>query len=82
METGKPGMVLGWHWPWFDMKDRLPFESEIVLAVNNSWELCYRVPRYAIFMEGKFYHDETMNDDRPIELEGISHWMPLPVPPE
>lgn len=70
-----------WDYQWISVKDRLPDESEIILAVNNTLPYDQCIAQYGFFTGGKFYYDYSINNED-IEIENITHWMPLPEPPK
>ncbi len=55
---------------WISVKDRLPKNLESVLVVGNY------IRATALFQDGKFYSDFKLP-----ESENVTHWMPLPDPP-
>lgn len=57
---------------WISVKDRMPENHEDYLLIGHHND-CY-IGHMDI--HGDWY------DDCGIEIEGISHWMPLPEPPE
>jgi hypothetical protein len=60
---------------WIEIEDRIPPENEEILMTYNNLVMS------GWFKEGKFYYI-TQDTCQIEEQEGITHWMPLPLPPE
>lgn len=63
---------------WINVKDRLPEESQLVLAVGhiNGKQTQPGVVRY-------YGDDSWWSSDHVIKaIAKVTHWMPLPSPPE
>ncbi len=60
---------------WIDVNNSLPKEDDIILATDNDRNILY-----AIFHDTKF-KDLTEHDEMNCDLDGITHWMKLPEPP-
>lgn len=74
--TGQAGMVLGWHWPWVDVKGQMPKEHELVLIYCTC---CGVDADYFDQSMGRWWrHDE----ESILPGSDVTHWMPLPVAPE
>lgn len=59
---------------WIKCEDRLPKDYEYIIMTYNNLVLT------GWFLENRFYYfDEFGNSE---EQEGITHWMPLPNPPQ
>lgn len=60
---------------WISVKDRLPKAEEKVLAYEaafDSMSIAFRLPDTENYInDGDFY-----------TLDAVTHWMPLPKPPE
>ncbi len=65
---------------WISVKDRLPANNSIVIASTYSHYKCLK------FVEPLYYIDEkwiTMDHDEQLDMEyQVTHWIPLPDPPE
>ena len=71
MTEGKAGMVLGWHWPWGSVKDRLPDEAKLYLTAFHDMYIelaTFNIDREWVVANG--------------DIIAVTHWMPLPEPPE
>lgn len=62
---------------WISVKDKMPKSCQWVLVVYKSsiWQ-CLKI-EIAYFRCKNWYTTEA----RYSELEGVTHWMPLPEPP-
>lgn len=58
---------------WIKVEDRLPEEEQELLMTYNNLVM------EGIFSGGKFYYNPFSTL---LEQEGITHWMPLPLPPK
>ena len=60
---------------WISVKDRLPISRKVVITCDR-----YDNMNRASCIAGEFYHydDEGYRN----YLRGVTHWMPLPEPPE
>lgn len=60
---------------WISVKDRLPKAKETILAYEaafDSMSMAFRLPNTEDFINvGDYY-----------TLDAVTHWMPLPKPPE
>nr|DAF41905.1 MAG TPA: Protein of unknown function (DUF551) [Caudoviricetes sp.] len=60
---------------WISVKDRLPVAKEVVLAYESAFDsmsMAFRLPGTEEFINvGDYY-----------ALDAVTHWMPLPEPPE
>lgn len=60
---------------WISVKDRLPVAKEVVLAYESAFDsmsMAFRLPDTEEFINvGDYY-----------ALDAVTHWMPLPKPPE
>lgn len=60
---------------WISVKDRLPQEKEVVLTYESAFDsmsMAFRLPNTEEFINvGDYY-----------ALDAVTHWMPLPNPPE
>ena len=60
---------------WISVKDRLPVAKEVVLAYESAFDsmsMAFRLPDTEEFINvGDYY-----------ALDAVTHWMPLPEPPE
>ncbi len=65
---------------WISVKDRLPCENKEVLMTYNNLVM------EGLFVNRKFYHSSVCAHVEGYcscdEQEGITHWMPLPLPPK
>lgn len=65
---------------WISVQERLPSNGEELLMSYNNLVMG------GMFSNGKFYHPSNCAHVKGychcIEQEGITHWMPLPSPPE
>lgn len=77
--------VCGAHWDmednqWVSVKDRLPEEGVYVLVYDGNVNLdngCFfEIAAHRIFNNGSKFISGAYS------LQGITHWMPLPKPPE
>ena len=69
---------------WISVADKLPEEGAVILA---AWRLEseLRGTEAGVFQaryEGGKWLDLTDYDGQPIETNYVTHWMPLPEPPE
>ncbi len=67
---------------WIKVENKLPSESEVILAINNNLPNHSRLVEYACYIGNNFYYDSSMSYDKVIKIEGITHWMPLPERPK
>ena len=74
---------------WISVKDSLPSDSTFVIAYGiGKDEETHRVIGGVAFKNGKFWDFDTiLNHPLGIisdfmELESVTHWMPLPKPPK
>lgn len=58
---------------WISVKDKLPPENEWLYFGNSKGQMV----TWGIYLEGKFVNPDLNYS----EIIGISHWMPLPEPP-
>ena len=60
---------------WISVKDRLPVTKEVVLTYESAFDsmsMAFRLPNTEEFINvGDYY-----------ALDAVTHWMPLPKPPE
>lgn len=74
------GVLYGWNNPnWISVEDRLPKEKQKVLVYMPADERCDH--EYICEALYNYAWHGWEDADEPIELEGITHWMPLPQPP-
>ena len=74
---------------WISVKDSLPSDSTFVIAYGiGKNEETHRVIGGIAFKNGKFWDFDTISN-HPLgiisdfmELESVTHWMPLPEPPK
>lgn len=75
---------------WIRVKDKLPDDSEIILAINMNLkpkDSGWKVVKYCCFVDGKFVDDAYWEEwcekkqDFCAVIEA-THWMPLPEVPE
>ena len=59
---------------WFNVKNRLPTEHEWILLCN----IDFQITTWGTFMDGKFVNPDLGYK----EIYLVTHWMPLPKPPE
>ncbi len=59
---------------WISVDDKLPEDYVFVLVVAENWK---RVVAVALYVDHKFYTQAAENTPM-----NITHWMPLPEPPE
>lgn len=60
---------------WISVQDRLPKAKEMVLAYEaafDSMSMAFRLPNTEEFINAGDYY----------ALDAVTHWMPLPKPPE
>lgn len=72
---------------WISVKDRLPdFEAEVLFfdnckSIHKGWlsrkSNCWFIDTSELSVDG----DACITDDS-IEIEYVTHWMPLPEPPK
>lgn len=60
---------------WIKVEDRLPEEEQELLMTYNGLVM------EGIFSGGKFCYPERDPWEREEEQEGITHWMPMILPP-
>lgn len=63
---------------WISVKDRLPEEMQTVLVFDQI-EKISTMTFYTDSMYGKCWSDDY---EQEINLGWVTHWMPLPEPPE
>lgn len=60
---------------WISVKDKLPVAKDVVLAYESAFDsmsMAFRLPGTEVFINvGDYY-----------ALDAVTHWMPLPEPPE
>lgn len=76
---------------WISVKDRLPDDGRYLVLLRSDFhkgKINYLV-EIATFYGGKFYlyvsYRDGANGDLmtvPYKIDGVTHWMPLPEPPE
>lgn len=64
---------------WIPVEEELPKEKQKVLVYMPANELCDH--EYMCEALYNYAWHKWEYADEPIELEGITHWMPLPQPP-
>lgn len=64
---------------WISVNDRLPEEGEEVLVVLKSDRVFYYIAELTINAPYPFWWSQ---DRGLFTLDEITHWMPLPEPPE
>lgn len=71
---------------WFSTEDALPEEGQTVLAVvNGEIRLACRYLEEGGFedpYESFLYWDDPIMDGQDWQNEDVSHWLPLPAPPQ
>jgi Protein of unknown function (DUF551) len=60
---------------WISIKDRLPENQSTVLIYGNGYDVQY-------FEDNGFYDFEIDYEFSVNKTENVTHWMPLPIPPE
>ena len=65
---------------WISVEDTLPMDrTELLMTYND-------IVMEGLFLRGKFYHPNICSHTEGYcschEQEGITHWMPLPLPPK
>ena len=64
---------------WISVKDRLPPEGIVVLTYRpNSMDFRMETDYIGLFENGDFTWANTLNSCKHL----VTHWMPLPSPPE
>ena len=56
---------------WISVEDRLPEDAYFVLAFEDTG-----------LMRVVCFYDNRWEDNLDYVIEGVTHWMPLPKPPE
>ena len=74
-------------WQWISVEDRLPNNFQELLMTYNDivTEGMYHseIPNGGFYYSTNCYHDPITNCKcKELIQEGITHWMPLPIPPE
>lgn len=75
---------------WISVKDRLPNDERCLVLLRSGLHKAGRnLMEIATFYGGKFYlyvsYRDGANGDLmtvPYKIDGVTHWMPLPEPPE
>ncbi len=66
---------------WISVKDKLPPENESVLVVVHGYRRGFEP--ISLVEISSYSHDfDFIFDDLPISRIDVTHWMPLPEPPE
>jgi hypothetical protein len=66
--------------PWIPVSERLPEVHTTVLAVTRAFPKDIRLAQMASY-DGVMWRFCDMDDDD-VDSFGVTHWMPLPEPPE
>ena len=67
------------NFQWIPVEEELPEEKQKVLVYMPADERCDH--EYMCEALYNYAWHKWEDADEPIELEGITHWMPLPIPP-
>ncbi len=71
---------------WISVKDRLPEVYERVLCILNGEQIVLQLEKESPAFEESFkeflYWHEPFDEYMQIEWHEVTHWMPLPKPPE
>jgi len=65
--------------PWISVKDRLPLYKEVVLVYLDTKTITEAVYRGEYDKGDHIFRLELTREDTG---ERVTHWMPLPIPPE
>ena len=71
-----PTEVLG----WVPVSERLPEEGEPVLVAIRFRHWTDEMP--TLIVSSWYEHEDFCGDENDIPYQGVTHWQPLPEPPE
>ena len=65
---------------WIPVEERLPEEGEPVLVAIRFRHWTDEMP--TLIVSSWYEHEDFCGDENDIPYQGVTHWMPLPEPPE